>query len=243
MRAGKQIRVCCSCSFSFFLTLHWVPVRRMGRSAPRGGDAQKRAHQVAFILPMNSIGIRLGHAASAFAVVEQLPKPSFSHGATMLSVLSSRCGLTLRKRVEVGELGRGEQHRAEFRAGRRRHAPQPMQAAASNAVSASSFATRMRPRRGALPVGAEMTLQPDDRSNADRFTIRSGRWERRPKRHGCEVRESPSLKKRMESWQRWCRAGPVRHAVDEKSARSAASPRGSRARRRREVHFGRGALR
>jgi hypothetical protein len=81
-------------------------------------------------------------------------------------------------------------------------APQPMQAAASMAWSASVLGTGIALPSGALPVGAVMNPPAAMmRSKADRSTTRSRRTGNAVARQGSMVIESPSLKLRMWSWQ------------------------------------------
>ena len=81
------------------------------------------------------------------------------------------------------------------------HAPQPMQAAASMAVSASGLGTGMALASGAPPVLA-VTKPPASmmRSKALRSTTRSLITGKAWARHGSMKMVSPSLKWRMCSW-------------------------------------------
>jgi len=81
-------------------------------------------------------------------------------------------------------------------------APQPMQAAASMARSASVLGTGMALPSGALPVGTEMNPPAAMmRSKAPRSTTRSLSTGKAVARQGSMVMRSPSLKLRMWSWQ------------------------------------------
>ena len=102
-------------------------------------------------------------------------------------------------------------------------APQPMQAAASIASSASACGTGMALPSAALPVRTE-TKPPAAmmRSNAPRSTARSFTIGNAAARHGSSQSSSPSLKWRMWSWQTVVpRLRPVRLAVDHEAAHAA----------------------
>ena len=81
-------------------------------------------------------------------------------------------------------------------------APQPMQAAASKAVSAASLGTGISLASGAAPALTEMK-PPDSmmRSSGLRSTTRSRMTGKAAARHGSTTMWSPSLNWRMCSWQ------------------------------------------
>ena len=104
---------------------------------------------------MNSSGIAFGHAASHSAWLEQLPKSSRAMAATMFSVLTSRSGWPCGSAFKWVTFAAVNSMAAALGQAATQ-APQPMHAAASKAVSAASFGTRMALASGALPVGAVM---------------------------------------------------------------------------------------
>src|SRR3954452_11019237 len=103
---------------------------------------------------MKSIEISFGHAASHSPWLVHDPK-NCSIVFTMLVTRSQRsgwpCGSRLRciTFADVNSCAAPLGHAAT-------HAPQPMHAAASIAVSDTDFGTRIRLPSGALPVGAVM---------------------------------------------------------------------------------------
>jgi hypothetical protein len=81
-------------------------------------------------------------------------------------------------------------------------APQPIQAAASNAVSATNFGIGIRLASGAEPVSTEMNPPASMiRSNAERSTTRSRTRGKPDARHGSTTMVAPSWNFRMWSWQ------------------------------------------
>ena len=104
---------------------------------------------------MNSSGMPFGQTASHSPWLEQVPKTSRPMAATMLSVRSSRSGWPCGSEFRCATFAAVNSIAAAFGQDATQ-APQPMHAAASNAVSAASFGTRMALASGALPVGALM---------------------------------------------------------------------------------------
>ena len=103
------------------------------------------------------------------------------------------------------------------------HAPQPMQAAASIAASASRLAMRVALASGALPVGArDVAARGDDaiqRAAVDDQVAHDGKARAR---QGSSHSSSPSRKLRRCSWHTVVRAPrAVRDAVDHEAARAA----------------------
>ena len=68
-------------------------------------------------MPMNCIRMPLGHAASHSPWFVQVPKPSASILATILSARSGRSGWPCGRQRELRDLGGGEEHRRSVRAG------------------------------------------------------------------------------------------------------------------------------
>ena len=119
------------------------PPALLGRP-PRGGPGQGRPDEVAFIRAMNSTLISFGQAASHSSWLVQLPKPSASICATMLTDALGPLGLALRQQRRGGETLAATNSMAEAFGQAATQAPQPMQAAASIAGSASSLGTGNR---------------------------------------------------------------------------------------------------
>ena len=103
-------------------------------------------------------------------------------------------------------------------------APQPMQAAASMARSASALGTGIALPSGALPVGTEMKPPAGDDA-VEGAAVDDQVLEHREgasARQGSIVIVSPSLKLRMWSWQAVvARRGPCGDAVDHHAAGAA----------------------
>jgi len=139
---------------------------------------------------MNSRG-SLRHTLT-LAVFEQLPNASRRMAATMFSVRSSRSGCPV---ADVECVTFAAVNTWPQRWGTRHAAPQPMHAAASNAVSAPVSRPGSRWRRGAA-VGAECSAGLDDASKAsDRRRVSDHRNARPPR---FKRQASPSLKNRCE---------------------------------------------
>ena len=171
---------------------------------------------------MNSSGISLGQTASHSPWLVQLPNSSRSMAATMFSVRSSRsgwpCGSTF-KWVILAAV----KSMADALGQAATQAPQPMHAAASMAVSAASFGTRMTLASGALPgrrtdIAAGLD-DPVERRPIDHQVLddREGLGTPRLQRQGIAVLEEPHVK--LADGRAAARA--VGHAVDQETARPA----------------------
>ena len=159
--------------------------------------------------------------------------PRSSCWSTMSTTRLSPLGLALRQQAEVGDLGAGEQHAEPFGQAATQ-APQPMQAAASNAPSASALGTgigvrlgRAAGRRGDVAAGLD---DPVERAAVDDQVL-DHRERRGPPRLDVDrlaVVEVPHVQ--LAGGGGLLRA--VRHAVDHHAARCRRCPRGSRGRTR-----------
>ena len=91
----------------------------------------------------------------ALTVIGAAAERLASHGGHHVQRSLVALRLALWQHVEVRDLGRVKSMAAAF-GHAATHAPHPMHAAASNAVSAASLGTRMAAASGPLPVGALM---------------------------------------------------------------------------------------
>lgn len=154
-----------------------------------------------FIRAICEVEISFGHSASHAPVFVQLPNSSSSTATIMLVTRCFRSGRPCGNSVSC-EIFAETKREAEAFLHAATQAPQPMQAAASNASSASAFGTGVEFASGAAPVFTD-TYPPacSIRSNADRSTTRSLMTGKDFARQGSMVRVSPSLNTRICTWQ------------------------------------------
>ena len=104
---------------------------------------------------MSSKGISFGHTLAHAPTLVQPPKPSSSCWESMLTTRSRRSGLPCGSSPRCMTLAEVKSMAEPFGQAAT-HAPQPMQAAASNARSALSLGTSCECASGAAPVLTEM---------------------------------------------------------------------------------------
>src|ERR1051325_3207002 len=154
-----------------------------------------------FMRAMFSSEISLGHSASQEPVLVQLPNPSSSICFTIFFARSTRSTAPWGNSASCDIFAETKSMAEEFLQ-EATQAPQPMQAAAAKASSASCLGTGRLFASCAFPVFTE-TKPPAAimRSKAERATTSSIATGKPFARQGSMVMESPSLNARMCNWQ------------------------------------------
>lgn len=145
--------------------------------------------------------ISLGHSTSHDPVLVQFPNPSSSIISTIFLTLETRSTWPCGSKASCEIFAETKSIAEEFLQDATQ-APHPIQAAASKAASASVFGIGIEFASTALPVFTD--IYPPEAtilSKADRSTTRSFTTGNDAARHGSTTIVSPSLKKRMCSWQ------------------------------------------
>lgn len=154
-----------------------------------------------FIRAIFSREIPLGHSTSHAPVLVQFPKPSSSIFATIFITRSLASTLPCGKSDNCETLADTNNMADEFLHAATQ-APQPMHAAALNALSASSLGIGMLLASTEFPVFTEINPPAEMiRSKAERSTAKSFITGKAEARQGSTTIVSPSLNERMCNWQ------------------------------------------